>query len=77
MAPPDPVYDELVNEFVNLNRRRLFGGPPLVVEELERWQWLRQTLEQHFGGRLRGILETVERRAHFRFPTHLNWSRST
>lgn len=71
MSHPDPPTDELVNEFVHLNRRRVFGAPPLAVFELERWQSLRQTLEQRLGDRLQSLLATVERRAHFRFPTHL------
>ena len=69
--PPTPPTDDLVDEFVHLNRRRVFGMPPLAVAELERWQALRQTLEQRLGDRLQSLLATVERRAHFRFPTHL------
>jgi len=71
MSHPDSLIDELVNEFLHLNRRRVFGAPPLAVPELERWQSLRQTLEQRLGDRLQSLLATVERRAHFRFPTHL------
>jgi uncharacterized protein (TIGR02266 family) len=71
MRGPDAPTDDLVNEFVHLNRRRVFGAPPLAVPELERWQSLRQTLEQRLGDRLQSLLVTVERRAHFRFPTHL------
>jgi len=71
MSHPDFPTDELMNEFVHLNRRRVFGAPPLAVPDLERWQTLRQTLEQRLGDRIQGLLATVERRAHFRFATHL------
>jgi uncharacterized protein (TIGR02266 family) len=71
MAHESPGIDELVNEFVALNRRRLFGTPPLALVELERWQALRQALEQRLGDDFQGLLAVVERRAHFRFPTHL------
>jgi uncharacterized protein (TIGR02266 family) len=71
MGSSSQPTDEMVNEFVALNRRRLYGAPPLGVAELERWQTLRQTLEQRLGERFEGLLAIVERRAHFRFPTHL------
>jgi len=71
MTQNELATDDLVSEFVELNRRRLFGAPPLVVAELERWQCLREALERRLGDRLQGLLATVERRAHFRFPTHL------
>jgi uncharacterized protein (TIGR02266 family) len=72
MSHPDSTTtDALVDEFVHLNRRRVFGAPPLAVPELERWQTLRETLEQRLGDRLQCLLATVERRAHFRFATHL------
>jgi len=72
MSHPDSATtDSLVDEFIHLNRRRVFGAPPLAVPELERWQALRQTLEQRLGDRLQSLLATVERRAHFRFATHL------
>ncbi|NNL65904.1 MAG: TIGR02266 family protein [Myxococcales bacterium] len=71
MRDSTPTTDALVNEFMTLNRRRLFGSPPLGVDDLDRWQDLRQTLEQRLGDRMDGLLAIVERRAHFRFPTHL------
>ena len=71
MSAPEPSNDDLLNEFVNLNRRRIFGTPPLGIPDLERWQWLRETLEERLGDRLRSLLATVERRAHFRFSSHL------
>ena len=71
MRTSSPPTDALVNEFMTLNRRRLFGSPPLGVDDLDRWQDLRQTLEHRLGNRLDGLLSVVERRAHFRFPTHL------
>ena len=39
----------LVREFLPLNARRTHGGPPLTVEELERWSDLRSLLEQVLG----------------------------
>lgn len=71
MRGPSPTGDSLVNEFMSLNRRRLFGAPPLGVAELARWQRLRRELSERYGDRLQGLLSAVERRAHFRFPTHL------
>jgi len=71
MGHPEPSDDDLVSEFVHLNRRRVFGLPPLAVTELERWQELRRALEQRLGDRLQSLLATVERRTHFRFATHL------
>ena len=71
MTQNESATDDLVSEFIQLNRRRLLGAPPLVVAELERWQCLREALEQRLGDRLQGLLASVERRAHFRFPTHL------
>ena len=60
-----------LNEFSTLNRRRLFGAPPLDVADLERWGELRSALEEHYGDQLESVLSAVERRSHFRFPTHL------
>jgi uncharacterized protein (TIGR02266 family) len=57
-------------EFAELNRRRLFGSPPLGVAELERWVELRGLLERHFSAR-RDPGGGEERRAYFRIPTHL------
>ncbi len=71
MSDPSPASDSLVSEFMALNRRRLFGAPPLDVADLERWQCLRRTLNARYGDRLESLVSVVERRAHFRFPTHL------
>ena len=70
-AAPPLTSDPIMNEFVMLNRRRLFGAPPLDLEDLERWQKLRRDLSQRFGDRLDGMLSVTERRANFRFPTHI------
>jgi uncharacterized protein (TIGR02266 family) len=71
MSDPSPPTASIVDEFMSLNRRRLFGAPPLGVADLERWQALRRQLADRFGAKLDGLLSVVERRAHFRFPTHL------
>ena len=70
-GPTPPKTDRLVDEFAVLNRRKLVGGPPLDVRDLERWQELRQTLEQQLGDGLGGLLAQVERRSHMRFSSHL------
>jgi len=67
----EQTTDVLLDEFVQLNRRRLFGGPPLSVRELERWQGLRAELQERVGDRLGSLLASVERRSHLRFRTHL------
>ncbi len=54
-------------EFAELNRRRLFGCPPLAVGELERWQELQANLVKRFEA------DSGEgRRVHERLPTHLH-----
>ncbi len=58
-------------EFAELNRRRLFGAPPLAVAELERWLELRAHLEQHFGAESGGRCAEAEQRATLRLRTHL------
>ncbi len=58
-----------IHEFRYLNRRRLFGSPPLAVSELERWGELRDLLGAHFG--LVGDAEARDQRQHLRIPTHL------
>lgn len=58
-------------EFAALNRRRLFGGPSLSLEELERWLALRQRLDRRFASGASPILCAIERRTYFRVPTHL------
>jgi uncharacterized protein (TIGR02266 family) len=63
--------DALVNEFVHLNRRRLLGGPPLSVRDLERWQALRDELQERVGDGLGSLLASVERRSDLRFATRL------
>lgn len=55
-------------EFRMLNRRRLFGMPPLEVAELERWGELRDALEAEFHG---PRTATHGRREHLRMPSHL------
>ncbi len=70
-SSPEPVdHREGVAEFAALNRRRLFGSPPLNVEELERWAQLRDSLEARFGVE-EGPQEGSDRRIQFRIPTHL------
>ncbi len=60
------VQDSLM-EFAELNRRRLFGCPPLAVGELERWQELQANLVKRFQA------DSGEgRRVHERLPTHLH-----
>ena len=43
----DPA--ELVREFLPLNRRRIHASPPLTPAELERWEELRDLLEDSMG----------------------------
>lgn len=45
----DGRLTELVPEFLELNRRRLLGDPPLSVLELDRWSELRDWLAYEFG----------------------------
>ena len=54
-------------EFAKLNQRRLFGCPPLEVEDLERLQELRKELVHVFKDN-----PEHERRLHERLPTHLH-----
>jgi len=62
-----------LKEFADLNRRRLFGRPPLDVEEMERWLELRHGLERHFSGGRAGVdWEGRERREFLRLDTHLH-----
>jgi uncharacterized protein (TIGR02266 family) len=58
-------------EFADLNRRRLFGFPPLAVDELERWLELRSLLECHFGAQEPRDWTGIERREFLRLPTHI------
>lgn len=60
--------ERAVTEFRGLNRRRLFGVPPLDVAELERWSELREALEATFDGT---GASAGSRREHLRMPTHL------
>jgi len=56
-----------VAEFAALNRRRVFGNPGLTIEEVERWQALRDLLSCRYtdpGG-------DPNRREHVRHATHL------
>ncbi len=66
----DPSVELWISEYRNLNRRRLFGAPPLEVGELERWAELRSRLTDHFGEGMDGGA-AAERREHLRLPTHL------
>ncbi len=70
-CPSEPRPAEALSEFSALNRRRLFGAPPLEVSELERWGDLRASLERLYGDRLDSVLAAVERRSHVRFATFL------
>ncbi|MCG8587952.1 MAG: TIGR02266 family protein [Proteobacteria bacterium] len=56
-------------EFAELNRRRLFGSPPLAIREVERWLELRTRLEEHFGARSDRRWNGLERREFMRLPT--------
>lgn len=57
-----------LDEFRSLNRRRLFGTPPLEVAELERWGELRERLGEAFAG---DGSASREQRESLRLPTHL------
>jgi uncharacterized protein (TIGR02266 family) len=59
---------QFVSEFVSLNRRRVTGGPPLTLLELQRWSELRDLLAYEFGHKP-PIGTGVERP--LRVPTHL------
>ena len=65
---PRPELERSVAEFRNLNRRRLFGTPPLDVAELERWSELRETLGAAFEG---PHATGRDQREHLRLPSHL------
>ncbi|NNL65905.1 MAG: TIGR02266 family protein [Myxococcales bacterium] len=65
---PRPELERSVAEFRNLNRRRLFGTPPLDVAELERWGELRESLGAAFEGKR---ATSAEQREHLRLPSHL------
>jgi len=54
-------------EFAELNRRRLFGCPPLEMPDLERWQELQGTLVKRFQAD-----PGDGKRVHERLPTHLH-----
>ncbi len=60
-------------EFAELNRRRVFGSPPLSLVELARWQLLRESLDRRFGKSCQGdeSWKGVERRDHLRLSSHI------
>jgi uncharacterized protein (TIGR02266 family) len=69
--------DFSLTEFAELDRRRLFGAPALVMTEVEYWLELRARLEHHLGkaqpesaGDADGWLG-AERREFIRLPTHI------
>ena len=62
---------EALAEFAELNRRRVFGSPPLALAELERWLELRADLDQRFGDQLGERSREAEQRATQRLRTHL------
>jgi uncharacterized protein (TIGR02266 family) len=62
----DDVQDSLM-EFAELNRRRLFGCPPLEMPDLERWQKLQGSLVKRFQAD-----PGDGKRVHERLPTHLH-----
>lgn len=65
----DPTrLEQLVTEFIPLNRRHIAGDPPLTLLELQRWGELRDLLAYEFGDKppLRGAVERA-----LRVPTHL------
>lgn len=70
-AIPDFDVQRGLAEFADLNRRRLFGAPPLEVLEVERWLELRGCLEAHFGTRDEGDWTGLERRSFLRLPTRI------
>ncbi|MDP6978418.1 MAG: PilZ domain-containing protein [Myxococcota bacterium] len=57
-------------EFAELNRRRVFGNPALTIEEVERWQQLRELLSREFGD-TDEVSSDPNRRMHVRHATHL------
>lgn len=59
----------LVREFLPLNRRRVRGNPPLDLDELARWEELRERLEAALGA-VPPLPEETRRRA-LRVRTHL------
>jgi uncharacterized protein (TIGR02266 family) len=62
----EDVQDSLM-EFAELNRRRLFGCPPLEMPDLERWQQLQGSLVKRFQAD-----PGDGKRVHERLPTHLH-----
>jgi uncharacterized protein (TIGR02266 family) len=73
-ASCQPAFDVQsgLSEFADLNRRRLFGSPPLAVVEVERWLELRSLLECHFGAQDPLDWTGIERREFLRLPTHIH-----
>ncbi len=57
-------------EFAELNRRRVFGNPALSIDEVERWQQLRELLSREFGD-TGDVYSDPNRRVHVRHTTHL------
>lgn len=62
--------EQALAAFATLNRRRLFGAPPLDLDEMEEWSVLRRQLQDHFAAVDRDVL-AAERRVHARLPTYL------
>jgi uncharacterized protein (TIGR02266 family) len=59
----------LVREFLPLNRRRVHGNPPLGLDELARWEEIREQLEVALGA-MPPLPDETRRRA-LRVRTHL------
>jgi len=70
---PSSVNDvhRMLAQFAELNRRRLFGSPPLEVHEVEEWARVRGRLEAHFESQGSSPWRGLERRDSARLPTHL------
>ena len=61
----------MVEEFLELNRRRTGGNPPLTIFELERWMELRWFLERALAGKSPVDDRGRPMRRTLRVPTHL------
>ncbi len=57
-------------EFAALNRRRVFGNPALSIDEVGRWQQLRELLSREFAEPDEPYADP-NRRQHVRHATHL------
>lgn len=61
-----------VFEFTELNRRRVFGNPGLSIDEVERWQELREALSRVYPDEDQpDRFGSADRRSDVRHATHL------